>query len=63
MSEPFKYYDPKAVEKDGGYHLEWTPAPYEEIVRQVADAIANDRDGKIKRALIDLGWTPPSDAP
>ena len=31
----------------------------EQVRRQVADAIARDTDGKVRQALIELGWTPP----
>lgn len=33
----------------------------EQVRRQVADAIANDTEGKVRQALIELGWTPPED--
>jgi hypothetical protein len=43
------------------HKLEWLPTPQELITKQVAYAIAQDREGKIRRALIELGWTPPSE--
>lgn len=46
--------------KNGEHLVGWTPTPAEAIARQVADAIAADRDGKIRAALIALGWTPPA---
>jgi len=41
------------------YEVRWTPTPREVIAKQVAEMIAADREGKIRQALIDLGWTPP----
>jgi hypothetical protein len=41
------------------YELRWTPTPREVIARQVAEMIATDREGKLREALIALGWTPP----
>jgi hypothetical protein len=32
--------------------------PLDEIRRQVAEAIVNDREGKLKQVLIELGWSP-----
>jgi hypothetical protein len=29
------------------------------VLAQVVKAIAEDREGKIRQALISLGWTPP----
>ena len=31
----------------------------ERVTAEVARTIASDCDGKIRQALIDLGWTPP----
>lgn len=55
-----KYDAPRMVSDASGLRVEWTPTPQEEITRQVANAIITDRDGKVRQALIDLGWTPPS---
>lgn len=43
------------------HHIEWTPTPMDLIRKQVMETIAADRDGKIRQALIELGWTPPKD--
>lgn len=53
------FYTPFAFEKDRGHYLGFNAPPQQELTRQVAEAIAADRDGKIRQALIDLGWTPP----
>lgn len=45
----------------GGHELRWHPTPAQIIAKDVAEAIAADWDGKIRQALIDLGWTPPED--
>lgn len=34
--------------------------PQESVTRQVADVIVRDKETKITKALIDLGWTPPT---
>lgn len=47
----------------GEHGLCWQPTPVEIIAGQVAEAIARDRDGNIRQALIDLGWTPPKETP
>jgi hypothetical protein len=46
---------------ESSFHFDYSHeiTPIQIIQRQVADAIARDRDGKIRQALIDLGWTPP----
>lgn len=31
-----------------------------EVARRVTNAIAADTEGKIRRALIEMGWTPPA---
>lgn len=49
---PFRYYWPTVT--DTG--IAWHPSPAEEFLRQVSNAIAY---GKIRQALIGLGWTPP----
>lgn len=55
-----KFDTPEYFKGKNGEHLVgWTPTPADVIARQVADAIAADRDGKIRAALIALGWTPP----
>jgi hypothetical protein len=36
--------------------------PQEIIRRQLVEKLAADKEGKIRAALIDLGWTPPPDA-
>lgn len=41
------------------HSLQWTPTPMDIIRRQVTDMIAADREGKVRQALIELGWTPP----
>lgn len=33
--------------------------PYRDVLRQVVEAIKHDRGQKVRRALIELGWTPP----
>lgn len=35
----------------------------EQVRRQVSEAIARDTEGKVRQALIELGWTPPPDKP
>ena len=56
-----RHYDrPFHVTENGSHFLRWEPTPQEIITRQVADHIAQDREGKIRQALIDLGWTPPA---
>jgi hypothetical protein len=41
------------------HELRWTPTPSQVIAKQVAEMIAADREGKVREALIALGWTPP----
>lgn len=36
-----------------------TLASYAEVRDEMLLAMARDREGKLRRALIDLGWTPP----
>lgn len=43
----------------GEIGLQWHPTPRDLITQKVAEAIADDLDGKIRLSLIDLGWTPP----
>lgn len=49
--------------QNDSYHLDYSDEirPLDEIMRQVSYVIANDREGKVRQALIDLGWTPPPD--
>ena len=57
---PFQYDYPFAdVGEYGQPVIRWTPTPAEVIAKQIAEKIANDREGKLRKALIDLGWTPP----
>jgi hypothetical protein len=43
------------------YVLKVEPDPVSVVVRQVTRALADDREQKIRQALISLGWTPPHD--
>lgn len=57
---PLSYDRPYPYRTQTGEHgLRWEPTPAEIVAKQVAAAIASDRDGKVRQALIDLGWTPP----
>ncbi|MCC4243387.1 hypothetical protein [Stappia indica] len=49
--------------KMGTYHLDYSDrlTPFEEIIEKVRTAIAEDTEGKFRRALIELGWTPPAE--
>ncbi|MDF1778759.1 MAG: hypothetical protein P1V13_22275 [Rhizobiaceae bacterium] len=58
----FKYDAPEWENVDGRNTLSWTPVSAREMERQVAEAIAIDRDNKIRQSLIALGWTPPQSA-
>lgn len=54
----------KTIRKDdGSYHLDFSDEliPTDQVFRQVAEAIHADTEGKVKAALIALGWTPPKD--
>lgn len=55
------YDTPQVVfdESSKEHRVQWTPTPRETILRQVSEAIAADREGKLREALIALGWTPP----
>ncbi len=60
LVRPLTYDRPYPYRGQAGEHgLCWEPIPAEIVAKQVAEAIASDRDGKIRQALIDLGWTPP----
>lgn len=50
--------------KMGSYHLDYSDEliPFEQIIEKVRTAIAEDTEGKLRRALIELGWTPPEGA-
>ncbi len=50
-------------QEDLSYKLDYSEhiIPQEQVTRQVADAIVRDKETKIVKALIDLGWTPPSE--
>jgi hypothetical protein len=52
-------YNPMA----SSFHFDYSHEikPIQIIQRQVADAIARDTEGKVRQALIDLGWTPPKE--
>lgn len=55
-----RFDDPvETLDEAGQPVLRWNPTPYDVVRRQVAEAIAADRDGKVRAALIELGWTPP----
>ena len=55
-----RYDEPEIVElNDSRYLLGFRPTPYETILKQVRESIAEDQEGKMRRALIELGWTPP----
>lgn len=55
--------DVKFDEKLMNYKLDFSDqlTPYELVLKQVSEAIVFDQEGKVKRALIELGWTPPSE--
>lgn len=55
-----RFDTPEFLLKDGQPCMGWTPTPQELVTKQVAEAIAKDREGKVRQALIDLGWTPPA---
>lgn len=57
FDEPYGVFD----EETHSYGFAWNPTPRELIQKQVAEAITNDREGKIRQALIELGWTPPAE--
>lgn len=57
-----RFDKPEYVIDNDAHLIRWNPTPAQVIARQVAESIANDREGKIRQALIDLGWTPPPDA-
>ncbi len=44
------------------WHMDYSDdlTPTQKVYDQVSHAIANDRDNKVKQALIDLGWRPPA---
>lgn len=50
-------HDPKT----GSYRLDYSDelTPMEQVRKQVMAAIIADKEGKIRQALIELGWTPP----
>ena len=51
--------------KTDSYHLDYSDElrPYDEILYKVRRAIDEDIEGKVRRALIELGWTPPASGP
>lgn len=49
------------IRREGGsYFVDLHFAPMDEVRKQVAERLASDTEGKVKQALIDLGWTPPT---
>lgn len=53
---------PEIKRTEGGeFKLDYSDmiSPTEDVRRQVIAAIANDTEGKVRRVLIELGWTPP----
>lgn len=58
FDQPYTYQDTE----DFNYRMAWHPTPQEIITKQVFDAISRDREGKVRQALIDLGWTPPDES-
>lgn len=48
---------------DAGRTLSVYDVPREKVIADLQLAFALDRDGKIRQALIDMGWTPPADPP
>ncbi|QGZ33957.1 hypothetical protein [Stappia indica] len=50
--------------RTGSYHLDYSDElqPFEQIIEKVRTAIAEDTEGKLRRALIELDWTPPCGA-
>lgn len=63
VTRVFRYDSPfhDLDDESKGHFLKWTPTPSQLIAKQVAEMIASDHEGKIRQALIDLGWTPPPD--
>lgn len=51
-------YDEVVTSPDGS--IGFTPLPYEQTLRQLNEALVKDKDARLKRVLIELGWTPPS---
>lgn len=45
--------------EDAGQTLSVYAVPLEKVVADLQMAFALDREGKIRQALIDMGWTPP----
>jgi hypothetical protein len=50
---------PYVEEMDQQFALKVDFHPMEEVRRQVVEALTSDTNQKVRRALIEMGWTPP----
>lgn len=61
MTSEFPWYKPEFKFDDGNYLL--MGPSQRTVTKDLALAFARDIDGKIRTALIEMGWTPPEPFP